>query len=167
MSRLSKKFPGIGDDRAAAFQDRRWPLIDDPGGDRASAVVALVLRDPVNPAVPAVKRDVRAIIEEAAPERHGHILAPAVEDAPLRIWELPLVEQALREFVPVVVLIAADLALDLEAIELGVEDEVDDTGDGVGAVDGGGAAGQHFDALDDRRRDAVDVRQRESADRPA
>ena len=99
----------------------------------------------------------RAIVEKAASERHGHILAPAVEDAALRIWELPLVEQFLREFIAVVVLIAADLALDPEAIELRVEDEVDDTGDRVGAVDGGRAAGQHFDALDDRRRDTVDV----------
>ena len=103
-----------------------------------------------NLAVSAVKRDVRAIVEKAVPECHGHILAPAVEDTALRVWELPLVEQTLGEFIPVVVLIAADLALDLEAVELRVEDEVDDTGDGVGAVDGGCAAGQHFDALDDR-----------------
>ena len=44
---------------------------------------------------------------------------------------VPLVEQFLREFVPIVVLIAADLALDLQAIELRVEDEVDDASDGV------------------------------------
>ena len=69
---------------------------------------------------------------------------------------MPAIDQVLRETIPVVVLIAADL-LDLEAIEPCVEDEVDDTGNGIRAIDGGRAAGQDFDALDDRRRDAVDI----------
>ena len=72
--------------------------IDDLGGDRTSAMVTLVLRDRVDLAVTAVNRDVRAIVEKATPECHGHILAPTVEDAAFRVWELPLVEQSLRKF---------------------------------------------------------------------
>ena len=53
---------------------------------------------------------------------------------------------------------AADLTLDPQAVQLRVEDEVHDTGDRIGAVDGRRAASQHFDTLDEGRRDAVDVR---------
>ena len=61
----------------------------------------------------------------------GSGFTPAVENTPLRKWEMPLVEQTPREFVPVVVLIAADLTLDLETLDFRIEDEVDDTSNGV------------------------------------
>ena len=43
------------------------------------------------------------------------------------------------------------------AVEALAQHDVDDAGDGVGAVDGRGAGGQHFDALDGGHRDGVDV----------
>jgi hypothetical protein len=44
------------------------------------------------------------------------------------------------------------------ALELLVDDEVDKTGDSVGAVHRGGAAGENVDALDQRGWDVVEVR---------
>src|SRR4029079_2397572 len=101
--------------------------------------------------------DVAAIAVEAVSERHGQIVAAAVGDAGFRGWGVSLVEQRLHECIAVVVLIAADLTLDSKALEFGVQDEVDHAGDRVRAIDRGRAAGQDFDALDERRRDAVDV----------
>ena len=50
------------------------------------------------------------------------------------------------------------LGVDAETAEVGVHDEVDDARDGVGTIDRRSTAGQHVDALDQRRRDEVDVR---------
>src|SRR5690606_12652961 len=41
--------------------------------------------------------------------------------------------------------------------EVGVEDEVGNTGNGIGAVGGGGATGNHFHALDHALGEEVDV----------
>ena len=46
---------------------------------------------------------------------------------------------------------------DLAAGVVALEDDVDDTADGGAAVDRGGAAGKHLDAIDRGQRDAVDV----------
>ena len=51
----------------------------------------------------------------------------------------------------------AELVVELNALEVVNHHEVDNTGDRVGTVGGGGAAGQHFNALDQGRRDLVDV----------
>ena len=47
--------------------------------------------------------------------------------------------------------------LSSEARELRVQDEVDDAGDGVGAIDGRGASGEDVDPLHERRRDEVQI----------
>ena len=47
---------------------------------------------------------------------------------------------------------------ELDALEILAQDEVDHAADGVGAVHGGGAFGQHVDAVDHVRRQHVDVR---------
>ena len=49
------------------------------------------------------------------------------------------------------------LAVEADTGEVGVHDEVHDAGDGVRTVDRRGAAGEHVDALDDRRRDEVEI----------
>src|SRR5262249_13201067 len=131
-------------------------------GADASAVVPAILGESGNVAEFAVKRDVRPIIEEAVAECRRHVFAPPVEDVASRKWNLLLLEQPLHEVIAIVVLISADQAVDPEAIEFRVEDEVDDTSDRVGAVDGTRAAGQHFDPLNDRSRDAVDIRNRKA-----
>ena len=59
--------------------------------------------------------------------------------------------------VAVGVLVEAVLAVEPDTFEIGIHDEVDDARHGVRAVGRGGAAGQHFDALHDGRRDDVDV----------
>ncbi len=58
-----------------------------------------------------------------------------------------------------VLLVVVELvvAFDLNALEVVVHDEVDHAGHGVRAVDGRCAAGQDFDALDQRGRDLVQV----------
>lgn len=52
-----------------------------------------------------------------------------------------------------------DPALDiqLETVELFSGDEIDETGDGIGAIYGGSAAGDHFYVSDDGGRNRVDV----------
>src|SRR5690606_41653436 len=54
---------------------------------------------------------------------------------------------------------AADPAADvgLESFEIVAQDEVDDACDGVGAVDGGRAAGQYLDPLHQRARNRIGV----------
>jgi hypothetical protein len=56
------------------------------------------------------------------------------------------------------VLVHAVLRIDPHAFELVVHDEVDDACDCVGAVHGGRTARQHFDALDQRRRNLIEIR---------
>ena len=51
----------------------------------------------------------------------------------------------------------ADLPAQAQALEVALEDEVDHARDAIGAINGGGAAGQHVDALDQIGRDGVDV----------
>ena len=46
---------------------------------------------------------------------------------------------------------------ELDALEVIVELEIDDAGNRIRAVDGGRAAGQHIDAIDQRRGNDVDV----------
>ncbi len=58
---------------------------------------------------------------------------------------------ALRETIRAVG--SAEVRVQLQTFELGLEDDVDDTCDGVRAIDGGGAVFEHFDALDDRQRE--------------
>ena len=64
----------------------------------------------------------------------------------------------------------AGLGIEQDALELLLVDEVDDPRDRVRAIDGGGAARQHIDPLDERRRDhrQVDLcRARHPGHRPA
>ena len=53
--------------------------------------------------------------------------------------------------------VSVAVPVELYALEMVVHDEVDDARDGIRAVDRRRAAGQHFDALDQRRRNGVDV----------
>ena len=63
-------------------------------------------------------------------------------------------------FEAVVVLVEAVLRVELHAFEVFLHDEVDDAADRVRTVDGRGAAGQDFDALDHGGRDLVQVGRR-------
>src|SRR5690606_5841876 len=54
-------------------------------------------------------------------------------------------------------LVHAGAGRDLQALELPVENEVGYTAEGIGAVGGGGAAGNHVHGTDQCRRDIVDV----------
>jgi hypothetical protein len=60
------------------------------------------------------------------------------------------------------VLVDRVLRVDAHALEVLVHDEVDDAADGVGAVNGRGAAGQHVDAFDE----AVGMKFRSAATGP-
>ena len=57
----------------------------------------------------------------------------------------------------VVVPVLADFEIRLEAVEILVEDQVDDTAHRVGAPGSRGAAGHHVNALDQRRGDGAEV----------
>ena len=51
----------------------------------------------------------------------------------------------------------AELAAQLHPLEMLLGLDVDDAGDGIGAVDRGGAVAQHFDRVDHRDRDVVQI----------
>ncbi len=58
----------------------------------------------------------------------------------------------------VLVTVVAVVRIHPHALEMRIHDEVDHARDGVGAVHGGCAAGQHVDALNHGRGNLVDVR---------
>ncbi len=69
-----------------------------------------------------------------------------------------ILQQAVEECgLLVVVLKGADVGVELHALEVVVHDEVDDTGNRVGAVGGRGAAREHFDPLHQRGWNVVHV----------
>ena len=49
------------------------------------------------------------------------------------------------------------LQLRVESLTIPLEAKVDDAGDGVGAIDGGSAAGQHLDLLNELRRNLIEI----------
>ena len=59
--------------------------------------------------------------------------------------------------VVLIVLIETVLAVDLDALKVLFQDEIDDARDRIGAVGGRCAARHHVDPLDQRRRNLVDV----------
>ena len=71
------------------------------------------------------------------------------------VAELP--HQTLHERVVVVVPVLTYLAVDLETFEVPLQDEIDDTGDGVRTVGRGCAAGDHFDAIHQADRNLIEV----------
>ena len=68
-----------------------------------------------------------------------------------------LLDDVGNRIVVLLVVVAAVVQVDLEALEPVVHDEVHDSGDRIGAVDCRCAAGQQLDALDQRHRDLVEV----------
>jgi hypothetical protein len=68
-----------------------------------------------------------------------------------------------RNRVVVVVIVNAILDAEFYAFEVFAHDEVDDAGNGVGAVHGGRTTGQNFNALDQRDRDRVQIGERRAA----
>jgi hypothetical protein len=66
-------------------------------------------------------------------------------------------QQTLDHAVVLVVLGEAVLPIDLDAFEVLLENEIDDAGDGIGAIGGGRATRHHIDPLDQRHRYLVDI----------
>src|SRR5690606_37422729 len=77
------------------------------------------------------------------------------EEVGTRAGTAPGEVHALGEAVALVVL--AELRAQLHALVVAAGDDVHHAGDGVGAVQRGGAVLQHLDALDDGQRDGVEV----------
>ena len=59
--------------------------------------------------------------------------------------------------VTIVVLVLAELVVQLDALEVVNHQEVDHTGDRIRPVGGRGAAGQHLNVLDQRARNLIDI----------
>jgi hypothetical protein len=51
----------------------------------------------------------------------------------------------------------AALGIELSALEMILEPEIDDAGDRIGAIHSRGATGDDFNVIDRRRRDGIDV----------
>ena len=130
--------------------------------DGAGAVIAAALQQRVGLAVTDIAGDVTAVVVEIGAERQRAVERRAVDDAALRITvardgSCAGIEQRRQEFVTIIVLINAVIAVEPDSGEILVHDEVDDARDRVRAVGRRRAAGQHFDALDQRRRDEVEI----------
>ena len=139
------------------------------GGLRAaSREVARVFRDRVQVTEAAIHRDVALTVGAVHADDRVQVDRVAVEDAVRRFGDRTgrvaaqtFGDDAARERVGVVMLIAGPLAVELDALEVLAHDEVHDAGDGVRAVHGRGAAGQDFDVVDERGGDLVQVGDRE------
>ena len=91
-------------------------------------------------------------------EADRQVALQAVGDHPLGIVEVArIVGIADQAAGTVVVVVGRNLALDPDARKVGVHDEVDHAGKGVGSVNRRSAAGKHVDPLDDRGRNEVQV----------
>ena len=142
---------------------------------RAGREVAVALQDLLVVLIGSVGRDVAAAVFGADAHGERALHAVAVGHVVIGQRELRRIRRGAtgdhvtqlhcaRAAEVVVVLIEAVLAVDLHAFEVFLHDEVDDAGDGVRSVHGGRAAGQHFDALDHRGRNLVQVGAAECGD---
>ncbi len=126
--------------------------------ERAGAEVAPVLRDRIERAIADIDRCIAASVRRVDAGDEREVLGVAITHVALRQPEA-VVAHDVRDVVGVVVvLVHAVLSIEPHAFELVVHDEVDDARDGIGAVYGGRAARQHFDALDQRGRYLIQVR---------
>ena len=127
-------------------------------GEGAGAVVAVALPHRFHVAVGGVGGDVAAAVVQIAAQDQRQIGRLAVGDAAGG----GRIASVLHDLAPVasvvVVVVAAVLVVHAEALEVVLHEEVDDAGDRVRTVGGGGAASQHFDAADEGARNLVDVR---------
>src|SRR5690606_34049142 len=71
------------------------------------------------------------------------------------VEEVPAEGDRRLHFLVVIALGLTVVAVDLQAVEVLEQDEVDDPGHGVGAVGGRGAPGAHVDPLNNARGDQV------------
>ncbi len=126
-------------------------------GQRAGAEVARILADLAQRAVAEVHGRVAAAVRRVDARDERQIPGLAVHDVALGQLEIARPHQV-GDVAVAVVLIEAVLRIDAHAFEVVVHDEVHDTGDGIGAVYGGCAARQHFDTLDQRGRNLVEIR---------
>ena len=123
----------------------------------AARVVARFLAKLVVLAPGQVDGRVAAAIGEVAASHQVDVVGFAVEAGiTRRVVEPATIHQFLDVAVAVVVLVSTVTGTHFHAVHA-THDEVHHARDSVGAVGGGGAARQHFDALDHRRGDLVDV----------
>jgi hypothetical protein len=124
----------------------------------AGRVVALAVEQRIVLAVGDPRHGVAGAVADAAAPGQVDVLAGAIE-ARVAVFELEAAGalQALHVLVAVVVLVGRVACADAEAFELGVEHEVDDARDRVGAVHGRRTTGQDVDAVDQGGGDDADV----------
>ena len=92
-------------------------------------------------------------------------IVDAEHDVALTVVEVRAEEAADERLLPVAFLAHAVLNVEVDAFEVALEHEIDDTGNGVRTVDGRGAAGDHLDPIDGRCRNGVDVHDELAVDR--
>jgi hypothetical protein len=130
------------------------------GVQLAGTVIALIALDWVGVAIAQVRRDVARAVREIPAHQHVEVAVAPIPDRARgrRIAELP--HQALHECVVIVVPVLTGLAVDLEALEIALHDEIDHTGDGVRTISRRGAAGDDFDAIHEASRNLIEIRRR-------
>ena len=129
-----------------------------PTGDRAASVVKLVTDRGGAVEVGRVHRGVALAVGEVRAREDRHVPVLPGVDGVRRLLRAKGAEVAEIGLVVVLVVVEAVVGVDLDALVVRVEDKVDHARDRVGAVHRGRAAGEHVGALDERRRDLVDVR---------
>ncbi len=135
-----------------------------PGVERAGAEIAARLQDRVLLLVVEEQRRVALVAGEVASHQETEVPDGAVGPDVVRHVELggvgrraPVHDVGDPIGVLLLVIVEAAVGVDLQALEAVVHDEVPDARDRIGAVHRRCAAGQELHALDQRRRDLVEV----------
>ena len=102
-----------------------------------------------------ISNDVAAIVSKRRADCERDVIGAAIDRRAFRRREAAVYDAA--DFVVVVVLVHAVLAINTNALEFTVHLEVDDTSNGVGTIGRRSATGEDFNAGDQRRRDEVQV----------
>ena len=141
--------------RAAALDRARGSRSPD---QRAAGMVELVSHRGVALEVSRVSGRVALAVGEVRAHEDRHVLVLSAIDGAGGGRRAKGAQVAEIGLVVVAVVVVAVVAVDPDAFIVRVELEVDDARDRIRAVDRGRAAGQHVHALDQVRRDLVDVR---------
>src|SRR5205085_10415271 len=127
-------------------------------GERTERIIAARLQNCVLLAVSRISHDRPAVVVEPGAEGDGDVLRAAIDAHAVR-RTIAARDVGIEDSIgrTIVVHERRGLTVDPEAPEVGVHDEVHDTRDGIGTVDGRRAPGEYVDPLDQRCRYEVDV----------
>ncbi len=153
--RAQRAKPAIGVGARPATTELRTVGIGEDQG--AVGIVAGVLADGFHLAITEIAHDVTTAFIDIATGGHVEVILLAVPDILLGQLETGVGLNPAQIIIIVGVLVDTVLGIDTNALQLLAHDEVDDARHGVRTIDRRRAAGQHIRALNQRRRNEIEV----------